>query len=122
MATRVTATEVKEIFDTTLSDAQLDTFILAANLVVTEKLSTSGLSTAMLKEIERWLSAHLAAIRDQMPSQEKIGDASVRYQGETGMGLRFTSYGQQVMLLDTTGTLANSLGKKGAVIKHIGLA
>lgn len=121
MATRVTATEVKEILDTDLADAQIETFILAANLVVTKKLADAGLGTDLLKEIERWLSAHLVAIRDQIPSKESLGDASMTYQGKTGMHLNFTSYGQQVLLLDTSGILASSAGKRAAVAKHISL-
>jgi len=42
--------------------------------------------------------------------------ASIRYQGRTGLGLAATLYGQQVKMLDTSGTLAN-LGKKKSVVE-----
>jgi len=111
MSTRVTSDEVKEIIDTDISD--ISTFITAANLIVTDKLGSAGLSSALMKEIERWLSAHFVAIRDQMPQSEKTGESSIKYQGKTDMGLDFTSYGQQVKLLDTSGILV-ALGKRAA--------
>lgn len=115
---RVTATEVKQIISTDLSDTIVDVFIDSANLIVTEFVgSNTDLSSDQRKEIERWLTAHLiACTRDQKPQSERGGDAQITYQGRTGQGLMATFYGQQVTLLDTTGTLANSLGKKKASI------
>jgi len=116
---RVTATEVKEIIDTDLSDAIVDVFINSANIIVTDRLGDNTDITAdHKKEIERWLSAHLVAIRDQRSESEKVGDASVKYQGKTGLGLDVTLYGQQVKVLDTTGTLDN-LGKPSATLTVI---
>lgn len=111
---RVTATEVKEIISTSLSDSIVETFIDAANTVVSEIIgSDTTLSTTQKKEIERWLSAHLlACAREQQPQSEKDGDASITYQGKTGMGLDSTYYGQTVKIIDTTGKLARSIGKK----------
>lgn len=116
MANRVTTEEVKAILDTELSD--LSAFITAASLLVTEKLGESGLGVDHLKEIERWLAAHLATLRDRRPSHEKLDAAEVRYDGTTSLGLDFTPYGQQVKVLDTTGTLA-ALGKKGARLEAL---
>ena len=112
MANRVTGAEVKEIFlYTVLSDAEMEAFITPANLIVTEHLGESDLSDAYLKEIERWLSAHFAAVYDKRRSAEKLGDASDTFDGKTGLGLDYTSYGQQVKILDPTGTLAG-IGKQ----------
>jgi hypothetical protein len=114
MANRVTAAEVKEIIDTTLTESQIAPFITAANITITDILgATTVLSSDQLKEIERWLSAHFVAIRDPRISAEKIADASATYQGKTAMGLDSTTYGQQAKMLDTTGALAN-IGKKKA--------
>jgi hypothetical protein len=111
---RVTATEVKEIISTSLSDSIVEAFIDAANTVVSEIIgSDTTLSTTQKKEVERWLSAHfLACAREQQPQSEKDGDASITYQGSTGMGLDSTYYGQTVKIIDTTGKLARSVGKK----------
>jgi hypothetical protein len=109
---RITASEVKEVFETDLTDAQIDAFITAANLIVTDQLSGEH-SDSLLKEIERYMAAHLAASRDQRIVSEKHVDMSVAYQGKYGMNLMSTDYGQTAATLDSSGKLAN-LGKKKA--------
>ena len=120
MANRVTATEVKQIIDTSRADAVVDVFIGAANITITEILGDDDtLSTAQLKEIERWLSAHLmAATLEPQKKSESVKDASISYQGNiiSGTGLMSTFYGQQVALLDTSGKLAANVGKRAASI------
>ncbi|MGM0409194.1 MAG: hypothetical protein ACQEQF_00410 [Bacillota bacterium] len=112
MSNRVTSDEVKEIINTEIT---VDPFITAANLIVTNKLGSSALGDELLKEIERWLSAHLVAVSDKRISQESMGDASVKFDtNKKGLGLDSTEYGQQVKLLDTTGTLSK-LGLKKPV-------
>jgi hypothetical protein len=117
---RTTATEVKEILDTSLSDIVVDSYINIANALVTDELSSSTLmSDTQLEEIERWLTAHLiASTRARMGKSEKLGDASITYTGEFGMGLDSTPYGQMVKLLDKTGSLA-AMGKKKITFKAI---
>jgi hypothetical protein len=115
MATRVNDADVKEILDTSISTT---VFIKAANLIVNEHLSGQGLSNDQLKEIERWLSAHLACVRDPRVAEEAFGDARAKYQGITGLGLDATMYGQQVRLLDSTGRLSR-VGKQAVYIKAI---
>lgn len=121
MANRVSAAEVGQIIDTDLSDPIVDVFIGAANITVTDLIgSNANLSTAQLKEIERWLTAHLlACTREQQAQGEAATDAKITYQGKTGMGLDSTFYGQQVKLLDTTGVLAAQIGKKEASVYAI---
>ena len=119
MSTRVDGDEVKEIFDTELTALQIVPFITIANLIVTDKL-TDEHSTALLKEIERWLAAHFVAIRDPRAKSEKTADASATYHGNAGLGLNHTPYGQQVLAMDTTGILA-SLGKRKASFRTIDL-
>lgn len=116
MANRCTGVEVLEIIDTTLTENQIAPFITAANVTVTNILSGSGLSSATLKEIERWLAAHFAAIRDPRISREEAEEAEATYHGKSDMGLDHTPYGQQVKLLDTTGTMTN-LGKRKASVE-----
>lgn len=118
MANRCTGIEVKEILDTTLTENEVAPFIIASNATVTAILGSSGLSTAQLKEIERWLAAHFAAIRDPRISREKTEGAEAIYHGKSNMGLDHTPYGQQVKLLDTTGTMTN-LGKKKALVEML---
>ena len=104
MAPRVDGAAVKEIFDTSLNATQLAPFITAANLFINEEVEpNANYSEERLTLIEQWLSAHLAATRDQRVESNKIeGDLLVKYQGKTGMGLSSTFYGQQVLLFDTS--------------------
>lgn len=116
MANRVTANEVREIFDTELNDASLDAFITSANALVTALL-TGKYEEAYLAEIEKWLGAHFAAHMDPISETEKMGDASNKYMlGKRGIGLEGTPYGAQVKLLDYLGVLADA-GKSSAVIE-----
>ena len=104
MAVRVTADEVREIIDV---DASLDlsAFILAANVLVTNRLAGDH-DVDTLKEIERWAAAHFVSIREPNSRLDQIGDARREKQvGGLGRQLESTLYGQQAILLDTSGKL-----------------
>ena len=107
---RVTDTEVFAIIDTTLTD--IDVFINTANMMVTSWLETAGLTDETLKEIERYLSAHVLSVQDQRVKSVGVDVLSESYQGQWGMGLNGTSYGQMAILLDTSGTLGK-IAKNG---------
>lgn len=115
MTARTTTTAVELIISTTLTDPQIQAFIDTATLIVDANLADKGLSPDLLTQIETWLAAHLLSMRDQRTSERRIGDVWFTYQGQTGLGLDATLYGQQVKLLDTSGTLA-SLGKRRATL------
>lgn len=115
MANRVNDCEVKEVFSTTLNTVP---FIVAAHSIISQQ----GLASypchdeASLKEVERWLAAHLAATSDIQYSiqKEKMGDSEDSYFDRSkGEGLKGSSYGQQAILLDCSGVLA-TLGKRKA--------
>ena len=115
---RVTSTEVQEIIDTDLSVTGIDAYISAAEEIVTARLGDSTvLGTTQLKEIERWLTAHLIAMSNKDRGARDVDaegtlDARITYAGKTGMGLNATRYGQMVLVLDTTGEMASSGSKK----------
>ncbi len=113
---RVTDEEVLEIIKTKVPPAP---FITAATLIVNANLTDKGMGADLLKEIERWLAAHLIAVRDPRVTSKGMGSSRTSYQGQTGLGLDHTSYGQQVKVLDYTGTLA-CLGCKRATLEVIG--
>lgn len=121
MANRVTATEVKQIIDTSLSDTVIEAYIAAANPVVTEVLgSDTTITDALRKEIERWLTAHLiASTQERQAKEEGAGGAYIKYQGITGKGLESTLYGQQVLALDSTGKMRGKLTGKAASITAV---
>lgn len=107
---RVTPEEVKAIIDTTLTDTIVYSYILGANALVNTALGTGA--TAILKEIERWLTAHLiASTKERQAKKEEAGGAKIEYTGNYGAGLHSTSYGQMCMTMDTTGALASLMGK-----------
>jgi hypothetical protein len=106
------------IITTSLLDTAIEAFIEIATAMVTNTV-TCGLAAATLKEIERWLTAHLISVtQERMTTEEKLGEATVKYAGVYGEGLKSTSYGQMVLTLDSCGGFAN-LGKQAASIKSI---
>lgn len=118
---RTTSADVKAILDNTeLTESQIIAYITSANIMVTQILGTT-LIDDVLKEIERWLSAHMiATTRERQASKEEAGTAKVEYTGKWGQGLSSTSYGQMVISLDTTGAMKNAdTGLKSAYIYAI---
>lgn len=100
------------------SQYNLQPFIDTAAVVVTRVSDCAvsrgiPLTTAELELVERWLAAHFYATSDR-PYQERTTDgARGKFQGETGMYLDSTFYGQQALLIDYSGCLA-SIGSGGA--------
>ena len=117
MSNRVTADEVGAIIDyDTDIITDISAFITAANLTVTAMLSSAGLSDDQLKEIERWLAAHFIAIQDPRAKSKEFGDSKEDYEGAVvGEGLKLTRYGQQVLVLDTSGTMASASGPTASI-------
>jgi len=118
---RVTAAEVLGIMDSDcdVSTTVIDTFIIAAEEVVTQLYTNVTITTTLLKEIERYLVAHMiASTLYRMAKEEKVSDAQIKYTGEWKDGLSSTPYGQLLLLLDTTGTIGKA-GKKGATITAV---
>ena len=115
---RVTAAEVKQIMDgCTTSDTIVEVMIDAATDVITAVFDGDvDMTTARLKEIERWFTAHmLASTLHRTTSEEKVGDASAKFTGKWGEKLNSTPYGQMVLTLDTTGKMSKA-GKQAASI------
>ena len=106
--TRTTSEKVREIIATD-SSISLTPFIETASVLVEwlDGKDTSGdLSDDALEVIERYLAAHFYAHRDQLYESKKVGKSSGKFQGQTGMVLSSTQYGQTAMMLDVTGNLA----------------
>lgn len=108
MAWRIKDSELRDV-TSTLSAVNLKPFIDMAN-VLTDKVaardSRSLLDSNDLMQIELCLAAHFYSLRDQRFTEKKTLDASGKYQGEWGKGLEATDWGQQAMMLDETGFLA----------------
>jgi hypothetical protein len=109
MTVRVKAEEVKEIMNTNLSDPKISSFIVTANTLLNS--AVTGLGADLLKEIERWLAAHLiVSTVERQAEMKKIGDATEKY-ASLGLNLQSTTYGQTAAILDTSGKLSD-MGKK----------
>lgn len=90
-------------------ETDLTAFIAAANALVdwvVSKDTTSELTSTMAERVECFLSCHFYAHSDQVAQSKSVGGSSDSYQGQTGMVLSSTQYGQTAMLLDVTGLLA----------------
>jgi hypothetical protein len=102
-----TDAQVKAIIDTSRDTTP---FIATATLLVTEELADKGLSSERLDQITLYLSAHFVCITEEHGGlrRSKLGDGDESYRapGPDAYGLQATNYGQQAMLLDTSGTLA----------------
>ena len=104
MATRVDDCDVSRIMGDDAPDV-LRPFIESANLLVTECYGNSGVSDDVLRELEKWLAAHLAHSVSQRVVSTKLGDASDTFARASGDGLRGTFYGQQALLFDVNGCI-----------------
>lgn len=103
----VTDADVKAIIDTSRDTSS---FIDTAQLFVDEELASSGLSIDRQDQIVLYLAAHFVCITEEFGGlrRSKLGDAdeSYRVPDAKEQGFSTTRYGQQAMILDTTGTLA----------------
>jgi len=100
----VTTDDVREIFDTDLTDARLANFINIA-YVTTKNLGITD--SDLLKQLQLWLSAHYTTVYEGVvASQSVAGEWTVSYGMVLGEGLKSSVYGQQALALDTTGKLA----------------
>lgn len=122
MAILVTAIEVKAILqNSSISDPTVDVFIADADLLLKKVFADDTvLGIDLLKSIERWFTAHmLASTLIRSTSEEKLGEASVKYTGKWDKNLESTPYGQMVLQLDYTGKMAAMVGRRGANITAI---
>lgn len=113
---RITATDLIELTGTAVDTAVLNSFINTANALIEEHLVGEGLSETILTEIEKYLAAHFLAIsRDRQAKSEAVGgEWSVTFMGNAaGSGFDATTFGQNAIALDVTGTLS-ALGAKRA--------
>lgn len=110
---RTNAEAVKGILNNSqLQDSEVDTYIVTANLLI-ENIIKVSISENLLTEIEKWLAAHLISIsRERFSVEEKVGDAQIKYAGKYMEGLKATSYGQMVLVLDTSDSFATTQKKQ----------
>jgi len=98
---------------TTVVDATINAFISDASLVVARCPVIVSSDSATQKAVIKWVTAHLMNMRYGASGplvSESIGDASKSYaqpsRAPSGLGLAGSYYGQQALLLDPSGCLA----------------
>ena len=115
MAVRTTASAVQKVIDVD-TDIWDDQFIDDASVIVDKVESNSGsaYSAAELEFMERYIAAHLYAIRDPQYVKEKTGRSSATYQrgSTTGVGLDSTQWGQTALSFDHNGDLGTISGSE----------
>lgn len=88
----------------------VDPYIESASSLVDEVVTRAAddgyaIATAKAELMERWLAAHDYCLSDRLyRSRNELG-ASGAFQGETGMGLDYTPYGQRAKAFDSSGWL-----------------
>lgn len=70
-------------------------------------LKNKQLTNTTLELIERWLSAHMYVMTDQVEASKSAGKGSATWQGQTGMALDASKYGQMAKMVDVSGCLTN---------------
>lgn len=84
---------------------EMDMFIATAHVLVWENLDGYSIPTSRLTMIERYLSAHFAAITYPQSSFEAAGKVQVSYATKIALGFDLTRYGQMAVRLDPTRSL-----------------
>lgn len=102
----VTTDQVRNIIAPGSDAISLDIFVSNASLIVEEDLKDKGMSQSRLDMIELYLAAHFATISIGELTMKKIGDATDDYvKVRLYDGFRSSTFGQQAIALDTSGTL-----------------
>lgn len=131
MAFRTSAAAVEgvlsagEDYDTVLRPS-LVPYIETANVLVDEVIDHAAakgeaLTAKRAELLERWLAAHFYCSSDQPYKQRSTLRAQGTFQGQTGMYLEATKYGQAALLLDTTGSLSTITGTSSVIKRTVGL-
>ncbi len=107
----VTDEQLQKVIKTNL-DTSL--FISTATDFVTGQLQSTGIP---LDPIILYFAAHLVVLSDEFGGlrRSRLGEADESYKvpGDKDTGLASTRFGQMVLLLDTSGTLAGLSANKG---------
>ena len=116
-----TVQQVRDIYRSGLSDAEIQASLDVAQKVIDQHLS-SVTDQSLLDEIHRFLGAHFAVLneeRGELASQEAGAVREEYERPRKNLGLAETRYGRMAIVLDPTGTLA-TVGKQSSFIKAFG--
>ena len=118
MAIRVTVQNVRDCvyLSDAVTDPMVDQCIGTGNAITDGPLAEVGLTESILYQIELYLSSHFCSLREPQIYEEEWGgrDSIAKEKRSTalvGVGLNATWLGQQAIMLDTSGTLAEMAQK-----------
>lgn len=101
--TPITTEEVAAI---SFASGDLTVFIEVSNVMISDHLADKEISAAALRLIALYLAAHFAFLAEGQVKSEKIGASSTSFNMSTGLALLSTTFGQQAIMLDSSGTLS----------------
>ena len=119
---RTTATAVREVLVTTLTDTQITAFINDVDVWVSEELTSAGISDTRLEVIERYLACAMIRIRDLGLASGSIENVSEKYQVDPEV----TDYLLRAASFDPTGKVRQTflapkpLAQPGALAVRFG--
>lgn len=99
---------VSGLNDAAVFGAAVNSAIVVATTLVNDLLLGQNFNAAKLKSIELYLACHfslLSAEKGPLAAVD-VGDATERYHNVYSAGLNSTRFGQQAIVLDTSGKLA----------------
>jgi hypothetical protein len=108
-----TASEVTDIFETSLPDDVVVAYINAAVTKRKEIPDFDGFTAERKARIEKFLAAHYLTAQDPRAGEEEHESASVTYGGDGGEAADYLSV---AAALDPTGTIGGDGGGAGATI------
>lgn len=115
---RASSLDVQELVGSNV--ANVDLYIQHSNDIVTEGLAPLGLSTVKLTLIETYLAAHFYTVAKERGAlaATSMGEAKDSFHNVYTSGFGSTRFGQQAMVIDTSGKLAQmSLQQKTIPIR-----
>ena len=120
MARRTTSELVRAVANLE-STVDVDAYIDTASKLVDkvqdcDTKSGGNLDEQQLELIERWLAAHFTVISRPQVSSKSIGGASTSFLvGSVSDGIKATIFGQQALIMDTSGCLDGLTNTKAKV-------
>lgn len=101
----------KEIDEDTPVD-ETTSFIGTAHAFLYDQLDGYGITLALMKQIELYLSAHFATLTYSTVSRRGMGPMAESFALKVDLGFNATRYGQMAMSIDPTGRLADPRKKQ----------
>lgn len=128
MAMRTTAEKVREMLGPNYDSAttpKLTLMIRMANALVSRVVTCAANkdythSSDELELLEMMIACHYYTVQDKAYSSRSDGGASGSFQGQTGMGMESSDFGQSAMDFDTSGCLRNIVKRQVADADWLG--